>query len=89
MRPHAGSNLNLSLCPSFWFLLDDQVVKYADIMEMLTNYDYTIDYTSDSGGAAETWGPEAGYGIISASQMLRWVEANCREACGEHIECAS
>lgn len=48
---------------------------------MLTNYDYTIDYTNDADGAAETWGTEAGYGIISASQMLAWVEANCGVAC--------
>ncbi|CAM9628762.1 unnamed protein product, partial [Ectocarpus sp. 12 AP-2014] len=56
-------------------------VGYAEIMEMLTNYDYTIDYTSDAGGAAETWGTEAGHGIISAAQMLAWVEENCGEAC--------
>ncbi|CAM9830833.1 unnamed protein product, partial [Pylaiella littoralis] len=49
-------------------------------MDMLTNYDYTFDYTSDGDGAAETWGAEAGYGIISASKMLAWVEANC-DAC--------
>lgn len=48
---------------------------------MLTNYDYAIDYTSDADGAAETWGTEAGHGIISAAQMLSWVEANCGEAC--------
>lgn len=52
-------------------------------MEMLTNYDYTIDYTSDAGGAPETWGIEAGHGVVSASQMLGWVQDNCREACGE------
>eukprot|EP00752_Nemacystus_decipiens_P009696 g8660.t1 len=56
-------------------------VGYTEIMEMLTNYDYTIDYTSDADGAAETWGVEAGHGIISASQMLAWVEANCGDAC--------
>lgn len=50
-------------------------------MEMLTNYDYTLDYTNDAGGAAETWGAEAGHGIISAAKMLSWVEANCGEAC--------
>ncbi len=50
-------------------------------MEILTNYEYTLDYTNDAGGAAETWGIEAGYGIISASQMLGWVKANCQEAC--------
>ncbi len=56
-------------------------------MDMLTNYDYTIDYTNDADGAAETWGIEAGYGIISATQMLAWVEANCGAACpGERIE---
>eukprot|EP00752_Nemacystus_decipiens_P009695 g8659.t1 len=56
-------------------------VGYTEIMEMLTNYDYTIDYTSDADGAAETWGVEAGHGIISASQMLAWVKANCGDAC--------
>ncbi|CAN0417481.1 unnamed protein product [Pylaiella littoralis] len=58
-----------------------KVVTYTEMMEMLTNYDYTVDVTSDADGAAETWGPEAGYGIISASKMLAWVEANCSEAC--------
>ncbi len=58
-----------------------QVVGYDEIMEMLTNYEYTIDYTNDAGGAPETWGTEAGHGIISASQMLAWVEANCNESC--------
>lgn len=61
-------------------------------MEMLTNYeytiDYTIDYTNDADGAAETWGIEAGYGIISAAQMLAWVETNCGAACpGETAGC--
>ena len=51
------------------------------MMEMLTNYDYTIDVTSDAGGEAETWGTEAGYGIISAAQMLGWITANCQESC--------
>lgn len=50
-------------------------------MEMLTDYDYTIDYTNDAGGDLEAWGAEAGHGIISASQMLAWVEANCAESC--------
>lgn len=58
-----------------------QVVTYRDMMEMLTNYDYTIDVTSDADGEAETWGTEAGYGIVSADQMLGWVAANCRESC--------
>lgn len=49
------------------------------MLEMLTDYDYTIDYTSD--GDPETWGVEAGHGIISARQMLAWVEANCAESC--------
>lgn len=53
------------------------------MMDMLTNYDYTFDYTSDGDGAAETWGAEAGYGIISASKMLAWVEANCDACSGE------
>ncbi|CAN0435025.1 unnamed protein product [Pylaiella littoralis] len=57
------------------------VVGYAEITEMLTNYDYTIDLTSDAGGDAETWGAEGGYGIISASQMLAWIAANCGESC--------
>lgn len=48
---------------------------------MLSNYDYAIDYTSDADGAAETFGGEAGYGIISASKMLAWVEENCATAC--------
>lgn len=48
---------------------------------MLSNYDYTIDLTSDADGAAETWGAEGGFGIISAGQMLAWVAANCGEAC--------
>lgn len=67
-----------------------QVVGYDEIMEMLTNYDYTIDYINDAGGAAETWGTEAGHGIMSARKMLGWVKANCQEACpgeltgGEH-----
>ena len=50
-------------------------------MEMLTNYDYTIDYTNDADGDLETWGTEAGHGIISASQMLQWVESNCSQSC--------
>lgn len=57
------------------------MVGYDEIMEMLTNYEYTIDATHDGGGAAETWGTEAGHGIISARQMLAWVEANCYESC--------
>ena len=58
-----------------------QVVTFSDMMEMLTNYDYTIDVTSDAGGEAETWGTEAGYGIISAAQMLGWIALNCQESC--------
>ncbi|CAN0154082.1 unnamed protein product, partial [Ectocarpus sp. 6 AP-2014] len=58
-----------------------RVVEYGEIMEMLTNYEYTVDYTNDADGAAETWGNEAGHGIISAAQMLAWVEENCSEAC--------
>ena len=49
--------------------------------EILTNYDYTIDVTSDAGGEAETFGAEAGYGLISAEQALGWVAANCQESC--------
>lgn len=63
--------------------LDPQVVGFADIMEMLMNYDYIIDCTSVAGGTAETWGMEAGHGVVSASQMLGWVQDSCREACGE------
>ncbi|CAM9901846.1 unnamed protein product, partial [Ectocarpus sp. 12 AP-2014] len=43
-----------------------RVVEYGEMMEMLTNYEFTIDYTNDADGAAETWGNEAGHGIISA-----------------------
>lgn len=50
-------------------------------MEMLTDYDYTIDYTNDAGGAPKTWGGEAGHGVVSARQMLAWVKANCYESC--------
>lgn len=68
---------------------EKQVVGYADIMEMLTNYDYTTDYTNDAGGAAETWGTEAGHGVISAGQMLAWVEANCGAACSGKTQTVS
>ena len=51
------------------------------MMEMLTDYDYTIDVTSDAGGAPETFGVDAGFGIISADQMLAWVATNCQESC--------
>eukprot|EP00903_Cladosiphon_okamuranus_P022369 g20573.t1 len=64
-----------------------KVVGYAEILEMLTDYEYTIDYTSD--GETETWGPEAGHGIISAAQMLEWVEANCADSCPGAAGCAS
>ena len=57
------------------------MVTHNDMVEMLTNYDYTIDATSDAGGAPETFGPEAGNGIISAQQMCRWVADNCAQAC--------
>ena len=50
------------------------------MMTMLTNYDYTIDVTSDADGAVETWGTKAGHGIIS-DQVLYWVKKNCQEAC--------
>lgn len=63
------------------FPLHFQVVGYAEMMGILTDYDYIIDYTSDAGGAPEAFGGEAGYGIISAKKMLAWVEANCVEAC--------
>lgn len=48
---------------------------------MLTDYDFTIDYTSDAGGAAMTYGIEAGFGIVSARKMLDWVEAYCPMSC--------
>lgn len=51
------------------------------MMEMLSDYTYTIDVTSDADGKKETWGTEAGYGNISANQMLGWIAANCQEAC--------
>ena len=51
------------------------------MMEILTNYDYIMDVTSDAGGAPETFGVEAGFGVISADQMLAWVAANCQESC--------
>lgn len=57
------------------------MVTYDDVMEMLTDYQYTIDATSDAGGAPETFGPEAGYGIISAEKMCLWVAQNCADAC--------
>lgn len=58
-----------------------QVVGHREMMEMLTNYEYTIDVTSDASGAAETYGTEAGFGIISAEQVLRWIASNCQQAC--------
>lgn len=57
------------------------MVTYDDMMEMLTNYDFAIDVISDADGAVETFGIEAGFGIISAEQMLSWVEANCPVSC--------
>lgn len=66
---------------------DGQVVTYSDMMEMLTDYTYIIDVTSDADGAEETWGTKAGYGIISADLMLGWIAANCQESCpGENGE---
>ncbi|CAM9541047.1 unnamed protein product [Ascophyllum nodosum] len=62
-----------------------RVVTLDDMMDMLTNYDYTIDVTSDAGEEPETWGAEAGYGIISAEQMLGWVAKNCQESCPGEI----
>lgn len=67
---------NLDLDVSLTF---PQVVGYAELMEMLTDYEYTIDYPND--GDPETWGPEAGHGIISAAQMLAWVKDNCADSC--------
>ena len=56
------------------------------MMEMLTDYQYTTDVTSDAGGKIETWGAEAGYGIISANQMLGWIAKNCQESCSGEWE---
>ena len=56
------------------------------MIEMLTDYRYTIDATSDAGGESETWGAEAGYGIISANQMLDWIATNCQESCSGELE---
>lgn len=64
-----------------------QEVSQGDIFYMLRNYEYTIDATSDAGGHPETFGYEAGNGIISAKKMLAWVAANCHETChvGENL----
>lgn len=63
-----------------------KVLTRDDFMEILTDYNHIIDYTSDADGALETFGAEAGYGIISAYQMLSWVEQNCASACpGENM----
>lgn len=56
-------------------------------MGMLTDYEYTNDVTSDAGGAPETFGPEAGYGIISPLLMCQWVIYNCHESC--ECECVT
>ncbi|CAM9303784.1 unnamed protein product [Choristocarpus tenellus] len=62
-----------------------RVVTRDDMMEMLTNYDYTIDYVSDAERAERKFGVDAGYGIISALKMTKWVEENCPQTCpGEH-----
>ena len=58
-----------------------QVVTYDDMIEMLTDYRYITDVTSDAGGDIEMWGAEAGYGIIFANQMLGWIATNCQESC--------
>lgn len=58
-----------------------QVVGRHDVLEILTDYDYINDYIGDAGGLPETFGAEAGYGIISASKALAWVERNCPLAC--------
>lgn len=50
-------------------------------MEILTDYDYTVDFVGDADGATEAFGGQAGYGIISASKALAWVETNCAAAC--------
>ena len=81
MLLHGRSNARVPSHPTLALSRSTKVVGHAEMMEMLSNYDYTIDLTSDADGAAETWGPDGGYGIISASQMLAWVAANCGEAC--------
>lgn len=58
-----------------------QVVLRSELLEILTDYDFTVDYTADAGGAEETFGIEGGFGIISASKALSWVEQNCALAC--------
>lgn len=76
--------LDIFFIPSIsygWCHQPFQVVTFNDMMEMLTDYDYTIDVTSDAAGAAETYGVEAGYGIISAQKMCLWVAQNCPQAC--------
>lgn len=51
------------------------------MMEILTDYAYTSDATSDAGGATETFGAEAGYGIIAAKKISLWVAKNCPATC--------
>lgn len=58
-----------------------QVVGYDEMMEMLTDDAYAIDYTADEVTPGDMWGVEGGYGIISATQMLDWVKVNCAQAC--------
>lgn len=58
-----------------------KVVTIGDMMEMLTDYEFTIDATSDAGGELETFGSDAGFGIISAQQMCLWVAQNCKDTC--------
>lgn len=59
----------------------EQVVGRKEVLEILSNYTYTIDYISDANGKPETFGPEAGYGIISGSEILSWVRQNCAVSC--------
>lgn len=51
------------------------------MMQMLTDYTYTIDVISHADDEKETWGTEAGYGIISADKILGWIASNCQESC--------
>lgn len=50
-------------------------------MEILTNYEFTIDVISNANDAVETFGTEAGFGIISPKKALAWVAANCPSSC--------
>ncbi|CAM9139401.1 unnamed protein product [Discosporangium mesarthrocarpum] len=59
----------------------DRIVTHVEMMEMLADYQYMIDYTSDSNSAEEQFGVEAGHGIISALQMTKWIRKHCPKSC--------